>query len=285
VRKRRGFTLVELPAVSRRKAAGFTLVELLVVIGVIALLISILLPALNRAREAGKRVKCMSNIRQVGMAFLQYTMDNGGRFPTAARGGIAAPYLYEDWVYWQPGRDVKQSRIVKYIGHFKTDVLVCPSDNLDAHPARFPSASKTKYPFSYTMNEYYNSESIAGYKPPNPPLPSVRDYYPERRQPKIKNAAEKVLVIEEDEHINNASANSGINDGIWDPGSLMGGQWHSSGDLLAIRHQWRQQQGVDDATATNPIPNRSLRGNVAFVDGHAEFAAREYVHHVLHVIP
>jgi prepilin-type N-terminal cleavage/methylation domain-containing protein len=67
--------------------AAFTLVELLVVVAVIALIASLLLPALGKAKEKGREARCVSNLKQLGVAFHLYLGDYNERFPAAAGEG------------------------------------------------------------------------------------------------------------------------------------------------------------------------------------------------------
>lgn len=66
------------------RTSGFTLVEILIVLVIIMILAGLLFPAFQGARESGKRAACQSNLKQLGLGFLQYTQDAGGRYPFAA---------------------------------------------------------------------------------------------------------------------------------------------------------------------------------------------------------
>lgn len=74
----------------RIKQPGFTLIELLVVMSIIAMLIAILLPALNSAREAGRRVACASAMHQLGVGVGSYTVDYKGELPPVTR--VSRPF-------------------------------------------------------------------------------------------------------------------------------------------------------------------------------------------------
>ena len=113
---------MELLAVRKRKAPGFTLIELLVVIAIISLLVSILLPSLNRARELAKTVVCSSNCRGIHLAFVFYTDANDGWLPHSYPQYPGDPYALP-WF----------QRIDDEYMDGATDVFFCPSDG-DADP-------------------------------------------------------------------------------------------------------------------------------------------------------
>ena len=89
------------------RTSGFTLIELLVVIAIIAILASLLLPALASAKESGRSIKCLSNMRQVALGIYNYKDENDDHLPFA---GSTDRNWHEDWVWGGPGDAVRDRR-------------------------------------------------------------------------------------------------------------------------------------------------------------------------------
>jgi len=151
-----------------REPRGFTLVELLVVIGIIALLVGILLPTLNKARRAGYAVKCQSNIKQIVMGCIMYANENKGWYPSVSSNaswtaGPTKDQASSDWIHYQqkgnanaPGpRTLDNSAIVKYLnirGEKFKELMRCPMDVWDIRTFNNAKPSGT-YDFSFTASD------------------------------------------------------------------------------------------------------------------------------------
>ena len=101
---------------------AFTLIELLVVIAIIAILASLLLPALSRARESGRTAVCLSNLRQLGLASMTYSVDFNGHFPS-----------FRNWLYTKAG-DLTSGTLYPYLN--SKPVYLCPTDKIELSSKR-----------------------------------------------------------------------------------------------------------------------------------------------------
>lgn len=173
----------------KSELSGFTLIELLVVVAIITILIAILMPSLSQARNSAKNVTCMSNQKQLGIAYSMYLEENAGTFPWSYKNPMpsipAMAGWYNNWVsYIAPYCNNDSSRWTSWAEWTRTY-------------QRAPFACPVSYgkTYSYAANTFLTwpiSHKILQY--PNPSnLIIISDHSPETANPSISNLTDIYL--------------------------------------------------------------------------------------------
>jgi len=239
---------------------AFTLIELLVVVAIIALLISVLLPALNQARRSGKRAVCASNIRQLGAANHMYATDHGrlapfsqfhGSIPNRSGGlGVNVRWSWSDDTPGDPRLAFQNGLLYPYLAS-SVDIAGCPEYETPADLVAFYGQFNLAYPVAvdYGYNGLLLGFRHSNFYESNPELTGYRSWVGYRLEEIEKSSTIAMFA---------------------DAGQLMNGQVAPNPTIcppVAVTFPNGWQRALPLASAHGRHLNDSV--NVAWVDGHA----------------